>query len=356
GKTEEFESLLKKVLSLKKKVKGDNKFLPVVLSQGIQKYVKGDYKVALSYLDKIEDTIGKQNLLERQIPAMIFKSLCLLKMDKKESAQRTICKAKEIMDNSKMFLYRGEIEFIELLIEIHDGRYGKVDSKIKRILKKIREHQRFLYAQVLVAFADVQYNALTRGKRKELLSESLAYLNEAKSIFKEIEAQVLLVDVNEKLVQAYETLRNTETPIQTEKKYTGMISKFGDLIKNINDPEQLKTTFISTAKTITGAERGLFFMLDSDTNELIVTGKDIDDATIYDAKEFSKSVIKRVKKTRKPVIAYDAISEKTFESYESVRINKIRSILCIPIVTDGKVLGALYLDSRRNPRLFSKEE
>ncbi|MCK4233001.1 sigma 54-interacting transcriptional regulator, partial [candidate division WOR-3 bacterium] len=356
GKTEEFESLLKKALSLKKQTKGDNKFLPIVLSQGIQKYVKSDFKVALSYLDKIEDTIGKLNVPEHQIPAMIFKSLCLFKMDERESAQRTIFKAKEMMDNTKMFLYSKEIEFIKLLIESKDSVTTEVKDKFKVLLDKTRKNQKFFYVRVLAALSNLNYKEFLEKQRKNSLSESISLLKEARNIFIEIDARPLISDVNDKLLLSYDTMLSAKIPKSEEKKYPDIISKFGELIKNISDPEQLKTAFISTAKSITGAERGLFLTLDNDSGEFIVSGKDIDDATIYDAKEFSKSVIKRVKKTRKPVIAYDAVSEKTFESYESVRINKIRSILCIPIVTDGKVLGALYLDSRRNPRLFSKEE
>ncbi|MCK4585352.1 tetratricopeptide repeat protein, partial [candidate division WOR-3 bacterium] len=140
GKTEEFESLLKKALSLKKQIKDDNKFLPVVLMQGIQKYIDSDFKAALSYLNKVEDTIGKLNVPERQIPALIFKSLCLLNIDKKETAQKIICKAKEMMDNRKMFLYRGEIEFTELLIESKDSVTTKVKNKFKALLDKTRKN------------------------------------------------------------------------------------------------------------------------------------------------------------------------------------------------------------------------
>ena len=356
GKIDEFEALMNKDLSLKKQIKDDNKFLPVVLTQGIQKYIENDFKAALSYLNKVENTIGKLNVPERQIPAMIYKSLCLLKMDEKQSAQNIISKAKEMMEDRKIFLYRGEIEFVELLIESKDSVTTKVKDKFKSLLDKTSKNQRFFYARVLAALSDINYRVFLEEQRKDSLSESISLLKEARNLFKEIDAQPLISEVNDKLLQSYDMLLSAKTPTSEEKKYPDMISKFGDLIKNINDPEQLKKAFISTAKSITGAERGLFLTLDDDTGEFVVSGKDIDDATIYDAKEFSKSVIKRVKRTRKPVIAYDAISEKNFKNFESVRINKIRSILCIPIVTDGKVLGALYLDSRKNPRLFSKEE
>ncbi len=356
GKTEEFETLLKKVLSLKEQVKGDRKILPVVLMQGIQKYIERDFKTALSYLNKIEGTIGKLNVPERQIPAMIYKSLCLLKMDKKESAKKIISKAKEMMENSKMFLHKEEIEFVELLIESKDVATSKIKNRFEAILDKTNKNQRFFYARVLAALSDINYKEFLEKQRKNSLSESISLLKEARNLFKEIDAQPLISEANDKLLQSYDMLLSAKTPTSEEKKYPDVISKFGELIKNINDPEQLKTAFISTAKSITGAERGLFLTLDDDTGEFVVSGKEIDDATIYDAKEFSKSVIKRVKRTRKPVIAYDAVSEKNFKNFESVRINKIRSILCIPIVTDGNVLGALYLDSRKNPRLFSKEE
>ncbi len=356
GKTEEFESLLTNEISLAKKLKSENEILPVVLIQGIHNYLRNDFKSAILYLNRIVDTIGKLNLPEHQIPALIYKSLCFLKMDKKEIAQKTICKAKEIMDKSKMFLYRGEIELAELLIESENKFSTKTKNRFLSLLDKIDKNQRFFYARVLSALSDIYYREFLEEQKNESLSESVSLLKEARNIFKETNAQPLISEVNDRLLQSYDKMISAKADILEEKTYSEMISKFGELIRNIYEPEQLKTAFISTAKALTGAERGLFLTLDSDTDELIVTGKDIDDATVFDAKEFSKSVIEEVTKTKRTIIANDAISEKGFKNYESVRINKIRSILCIPIVTDGKVLGALYLDSRKNPRLFSKEE
>ena len=354
GKKNELEKVMEKALSLKVHIKSERELLPIELMKGIQEYSRSNFENTLLYLNKIEDTIGKYNFPEYQIPALIFKSLCLFKLSKKENALKIVRKAEEIMDNSNMFLFKEEVEFTELLILTKDLANSKIKNKFNRLLNKTREHQRFLYARVLSTLSDTYYYEFLKKKRGKSLSESIALLRKARRIFTGINAKTLILEVNAKLLQSFEKLSGSETLILKEKECFDIIALFADLIKNLENPENLKAKFITFAKTITGAERGLFITIDHDADKLIVTGKGIDDATIYDAKEFSKTVIKKVTRTKKPLIAYDAINEEHFKNFESVKINKIRSILCIPIVSQDKVFGTVYLDSRAIPRLFSK--
>jgi|GEM_PF-453222 len=356
GKNNEFETLMKKVQNLKKQMIGKKEFLEIELIMAIQKYIKSDFKNALSYLKNIEDSIGKLNVPEYQIPALIYESLCLIKIDKKENALESISRAKEIMKNSKMFLYKEEVKFADALIWAKNLLTSRLKNKFKRLLNKTRKNQRFLYSRVLVALSDMNYEEFAKKRRKDYLSESISLLKEAREILTEIDAQPLISEVSDKLFRALDKFHETEIPTPKTSKYVDLISEISNLIKHLDNPEDLKKSFIPTAKAITGAERGLFLSLDSDTDEFIVTGKDVDEATICDAKEFSKNVIKKVTRTRKPLIAYDAIKEKHFKNFESVKLNKIRSILCVPVIKNDEVLGVLYLDSRKTPQLFSKEE
>jgi len=107
---------------------------------------------------------------------------------------------------------------------------------------------------------------------------------------------------------------------------------------------------IDLLKNFMGAERGALIIKGEK-----VFGKDIDDITISDAKELSKTAIKLAEKGE-ILLTYDAEEDERFSNRESVFKNKIKSILCVPVISDNEVLGILYLDSTIKKNLFTEED
>jgi len=349
------ETLTKIAFLLKHDLKKNKDIVQVDLLQGIKRFATGDFKVSISYLNRLEKSAVKLNAPEYLIPGLLYKSICLSNIGRKKAAVDAVCKAEELMQKTKMFLYIEEIEFIRLVVA-KGIPVKELREKLMALLERTRKNQGFLYTRILKSLGQTTCEDALKNGKKTLLIESISFLKEARERFQEMNARVFLRDVTDTLADVYERwleLNDSKVDKSNAKK---ILTEFCHLVEHINNPEKLKDTFISTAKSITGAERGLFLALDDDTGELVSTSEGVDSSTIDDAKAFSRSVIKRVAKTRKPLIAYDAVNDRDFDVYESVRINKIRSILCIPIVNDDKVLGALYLDSRKSPMLFSLDE
>jgi transcriptional regulator with GAF, ATPase, and Fis domain/tRNA A-37 threonylcarbamoyl transferase component Bud32 len=356
GKNDEFMGLLGKIHSLAEHIDDVGEPLQIGLIQGIQKYINGDYKNALVYLNKIEDSLRTLNVPEYQIPALIYRTLCMVEIGKPQQASEAINSAQKLMKESKMFLYKEEIKFAGLCVKGQFSPPSKLRNQFKRLLHKTKNNQRFLYARASLAFSDIVLKSFQNRKKGKYLSESISILTEAKEIFNNIDAQPLIFETNDRLVESYEKLFESKTSVSKYRDYYDLVNELGEILKHIDEPEKLKKSLISMAKTVTRAERGLFLTLDRDTNELIVCGKDIDNETIYDAKQFSKRVIKRVTRTKKPLIVNDAIHEENLKNFESVQLNRIRSILCIPIIKQEEVFGTLYLDSRNTAGLFLEKD
>ncbi|MGA2344332.1 MAG: GAF domain-containing protein, partial [Steroidobacteraceae bacterium] len=69
--------------------------------------------------------------------------------------------------------------------------------------------------------------------------------------------------------------------------------------------------------------------------------------------ELSESVLRTAMRTQDSVILDDASAQMPFSVDEYVREKHARSVLCLPLVKQGKLVGALYLENNLAPRVFT---
>jgi putative nucleotidyltransferase with HDIG domain len=75
-------------------------------------------------------------------------------------------------------------------------------------------------------------------------------------------------------------------------------------------------------------------------------------------KEFpvSRSVLQRAERERVGILAMDASTDDRFVSSHSVAIMDLRSLMCAPLVTRNRFLGAIYVENRSKPGCFKKQD
>ncbi len=357
GKEDDLCKFIEKAQKVAINIKDEKEKISLTFMKGLISYIDCKFEVAYSYFSEVSDKSGKIDKIEMEISSLIYESECLLHLYRNDDALNAIEKAGELINQHVLFHYKDECEYVKILINESKMSDDILESHLNDLLNRTKENQKFLYARILMQLSDIYYNAISTGDDQDKILKSISLLKEARLIFKNMKAIKYLLDIDNKLFESYERLKDILSFSERgNKKYYDTILKFSTLMNNLENPVEFKKALVSMAKTFTGAERGLFFTLDENSNELIATGEDVDDATIFDAKEFSRNVIRKATKTKKTIIATDAISDNKFKNYDSVRINQIRSILCIPIISKDKVLGTLYLDSRKRSSLFSNQE
>jgi PAS domain S-box-containing protein len=67
------------------------------------------------------------------------------------------------------------------------------------------------------------------------------------------------------------------------------------------------------------------------------------------------SVLHYVVRTREHVLLDDASADRVYSTDEHVRRQRLRSVLCLPIVKQTSLVGALYLENNLTPGVFSPE-
>ena len=70
----------------------------------------------------------------------------------------------------------------------------------------------------------------------------------------------------------------------------------------------------------------------------------------------SKTVIEQVVKTGQAVVSTDASIDDRFKGQQSVILQNLRSIIAVPLVTKGKVIGAVYVDNPFRASIFADKD
>ncbi len=70
----------------------------------------------------------------------------------------------------------------------------------------------------------------------------------------------------------------------------------------------------------------------------------------------SRAIVERVLKTREALLIFDAQMEEPFRRHDSVIDARLRSVMCAPLRDEEKVIGLLYVDSRRAAGVFTEED
>jgi adenylate cyclase len=70
----------------------------------------------------------------------------------------------------------------------------------------------------------------------------------------------------------------------------------------------------------------------------------------------SKTVIEQVVQTGQAVVTTDASLDDRFKGQQSVILQNLRSIIAVPLVTKGKVIGAVYVDNPFQAAIFEEKD
>jgi PAS domain S-box-containing protein len=126
------------------------------------------------------------------------------------------------------------------------------------------------------------------------------------------------------------------------------------------DLGKLIETLMVTAIECGGAERGLLFLPRGQEHGIAAEAATRDDKVqvilaqdFVTLPNFPESILRYVVRTLDSVILDDASAESPFSRDDYVRVRCLRSILCLPVVKLGALIGVLYLENNLTPGVFT---
>jgi len=135
------------------------------------------------------------------------------------------------------------------------------------------------------------------------------------------------------------------------------LSEIAQTINSILELQPLLEKIIDIALDVLAAERGLVLLKNTSAPNgfEIETSRNLSANQLVDITQLSSSVIQNVLKNGESILLYEAQKDPQFSATESIVIQKIQSIACVPLKIKNRQIGAIYLDSLSHRSRFTKE-
>ena len=123
------------------------------------------------------------------------------------------------------------------------------------------------------------------------------------------------------------------------------------------DVQQVLDEAMDSVIALTGAERGYILLRDEDTGEMVFSvARNLDRETLDESGFMvSRTIVEEVIASGQPVVTTNAQDDPRFATQKSVMFFALRSILCVPLVARGEMVGVVYADNRVKDALFGQD-
>jgi GAF domain-containing protein len=135
------------------------------------------------------------------------------------------------------------------------------------------------------------------------------------------------------------------------------LARISALIISSLEPEQVLEEVMDTVIHLTGAERGYLMLLDEETDTFTIRAsrnrgrRNLPEEDVI----FSRGIAHAAIDSAEPIITSNAQSDPRFQGMQSVSVNNLRSIMAVPLLLHGKVIGVLYVDNPITQGVFTQE-
>jgi serine phosphatase RsbU (regulator of sigma subunit) len=159
------------------------------------------------------------------------------------------------------------------------------------------------------------------------------------------------------LQQTIKRARQQGGELQEQSSRLQKIVKASARITTSLELEEVLQEVMRSVIELSGAERAYLMLNEVEGEKLSIRathqweGSSVDDLDI----EFSRSVVKDTFEKNEPVLTMNALDDTRFQSRKSIIGLSLRSVLCVPLSLDNRVIGVLYADNRMRSGVFSKE-
>jgi len=133
------------------------------------------------------------------------------------------------------------------------------------------------------------------------------------------------------------------------------LHEFSERLIHQRDLGELLDALMDAVIEITNADKGFLILLEGETLDVKVA-RNLNREHIADAvTQLSDSIIAKVVRSRKPVIVSDALRDDEFASSKSVMQLKVNSVICVPLLDRGRLLGLIYVGNDSIRDLFQRD-
>ncbi|RMF67854.1 MAG: GAF domain-containing protein, partial [Calditrichaeota bacterium] len=135
------------------------------------------------------------------------------------------------------------------------------------------------------------------------------------------------------------------------------LSDIAQVINSFQEISPLLEKVLEIAMETLSAERGFVLLKSQQAPQgfEIKSSRNLTDKQIAGITEISSSVLREVMANGEPVLLFEAEKDPKYSDSESILLQQIKSIACLPLRIKNQQIGAIYLDSVTRRSRFTKE-
>ena len=153
-----------------------------------------------------------------------------------------------------------------------------------------------------------------------------------------------------------ENLRNVlPTHEETESKKLQQVLSITEKLMTTFKKEDIYHIIIEKSIEFTGAERGYLLLINGGELEVVYSLNMNTQTPEESVREISSTVINKVLSEKEVIIIKDALNDEEYEVKRSIINLRLKAIMCVPMIKEGKVTGIIYVENRKIPGIFNFE-
>lgn len=252
-------------------------------------------------------------------------------------------------------------------------------AELERVTGGFKEtRSRYLEA---IEVAHEQNYTLLEGHLNECLGELLlqagkgterVYFLEALRLYRKCRAERKEFHLIEKYPEYFEEEKSLYPPhLQAEVSPSATlreldieyILKSSLAIAAETEQDALLRKIMNALIEISGAQHG--YLLMEEEGKLLVLAEDhvthhgamgALNQELEETTDICKAIVRYVYRTKEKISLHNATQESEFRDNPEVRSLQLRSVLCLPVIRQSKIVGVLYLDNRLADAIFTSEK
>jgi transcriptional regulator with GAF, ATPase, and Fis domain len=150
-------------------------------------------------------------------------------------------------------------------------------------------------------------------------------------------------------------------PLNAEDDDAGEIAglrklyEFSTRLMDIKDVSELLKALMDAVVEVTHADKGFLLLVRDEQPEIAVARNLRQEDIPHGVRHLSDSILHKVLTQKRPLIVSDALHDEEFKTSESVMNLKLCSVMCAPLVSQGQMLGLLYVGNDNVVNLFEEK-
>ncbi|HEU0028444.1 MAG TPA: adenylate/guanylate cyclase domain-containing protein [Ktedonobacterales bacterium] len=206
------------------------------------------------------------------------------------------------------------------------------------------------HARALEPFVEGTFASDTADPRTQLLIQALDRARSADQRLGKLDTDL------RRLRESSRVVDSDWSSVGAERERLATLYTIAQELNTSLDLDEVLGRVMALLIEVVRAERGAILLWDATEGALrFITGRDAAGQPVAeDQLALSRGVVDQVWTSRTPLLTTDAQSDERLRMNYSVVSYGIRSVMCAPLLTRGRGVGVVYVDSRHEARLFDQ--